>query len=135
MNMFEKIFTKIFGKKKSIQRKIIKTAVIYILIVIAVTAFLFYIFVQRSINIKLIEINAQQRQSVKELIKISSRSIRVSIISILLITIALIQNIARKIVNPIKKITDATKKVAAGDFTVELETVRNDEIRRTYTQF
>lgn len=133
--MFEKIFTKIFGKKKSIQRKIIKTAVIYILIVIAVTAFLFYIFVQRSINIKLIEINAQQRQSVKELIKISSRSIRVSIISILLITIALIQNIARKIVNPIKKITDATKKVAAGDFTVELETVRNDEIRRTYTQF
>lgn len=133
--MFTKLFTTIFGKKESIQRRIIKTAVIYILIVIAVTAFLFYIFVQRSINIKLIEINAQQRQSVKELIKISSRSIRVSIISILLITIALIQNIARKIVNPIKKITDATKKVAAGDFTVELETVRNDEIRRTYTQF
>lgn len=127
--MFKKLFTTIFGKKKSIQRKIIKTAVIYILIVIAVTAFLFYIFVQRSINIKLIEINAQQRQSVKDLIKISSRSIRLSIISILLITIALIQNISRKIVNPIKKITDATKKVAAGDFTVELETVRNDEIR------
>ena len=133
--MFEKIFTKIFGKKKSIQRKIIKTAILYILIVVAIAAFLFYVFVQRSINIKFIEINAQQRQSVKELIKISSRSIRVSIISILLITIALIQNIARKIVNPIKKITDATKKVAAGDFTVELETVRNDEIRRTYTQF
>lgn len=131
--MFKKLFTTIFGKKKSIQRKIIKTAVIYILIVIAVTAFLFYIFVQRSINIKLIEINAQQRQSVKELIKISSRSIRLSIISILLITIALIQNFSRKIVNPIKKITDATKKVAAGDFTVELETVRNDEIRRANT--
>lgn len=131
--MFKKLFTTIFGKKKSIQRKIIKTSVIYILIVIALTAFLFYIFVQRSINIKLIEINAQQRQSVKDLIKISSRSIRLSIISILLITIALIQNISRKIVNPIKKITDATKKVAAGDFTVELETVRNDEIRRANT--
>lgn len=127
--MFKKLFTTIFGKKKSIQRRIIKTSVIYILIVIALTAFLFYIFVQRFINIKLIEINAQQRQSVKDLIKISSRSIRLSIISILLITIALIQNISRKIVNPIKKITDATKKVAAGDFTVELETVRNDEIR------
>ena len=126
--MFKKLFTTIFGKKKSIQRRIIKTSVIYILIVIALTAFLFYIFVQRFINIKLIEINAQQRQSVKDLIKISSRSIRLSIISILL-TIALIQNISRKIVNPIKKITDATKKVAAGDFTVELETVRNDEIR------
>ncbi len=131
--MFKKLFTTIFGKKKSIQRKIIKTSVIYILIVIALTAFLFYIFVQRSINIKLFEINAQQRQSVKDLIKISSRSIRLSIISILLITIALIQNFSRKIVNPIKKITDATKKVAAGDFTVELETVRNDEIRRANT--
>lgn len=127
--MFKKLFTTIFGKKKSIQRRIIKTSVIYILIVIALTAFLFYIFVQRFINIKLIEINAQQRQSVKDLIKISSRSIRLSIIGILLITIALIQNISRKIVNPIKKIIDATKKVAAGDFTVELETVRNDEIR------
>ena len=74
--MFKKLFTTIFGKKKSIQRRIIKTSVIYILIVIALTAFLFYIFVQRSINIKLIEINAQQRQSVKDLIKISSRSIR-----------------------------------------------------------
>ncbi|MGN1271260.1 MAG: sensor histidine kinase [Clostridia bacterium] len=126
--MFEKIFTKIFGKKKSIQRKIIKTAILYILIVVAIAAFLFYVFVQRSINIKFIEINEQQKQSVKEVIKISSRSIRVSIISILLITIALMQNISRKIVNPIKKITNATQKVASGDFTVELETKRDDEI-------
>ena len=126
--MFTKLFTKIFGKKKSIQRRIIKTAILYILIVIAIAAFLFYVFVQRSINIKLIEINEQQGQSIKDLLNISSRSIRVSIVSILLITIALMQNISRKIVNPIKKITDATKKVASGDFTIELETKRDDEI-------
>lgn len=128
--MFEKVFIAIFGKKKSIQRKIIKTAVLYILIVIALTAFLFYVFVHRSINVKLIEINMEQRQATKDLLKISSRSIRVSIISIVLITIALVQNISRKMVSPIKKITEATKKVAAGDFTVELETKRDDEIRR-----
>lgn len=127
--MFEKIFIAIFGKKKSIQRKIIKTAVLYILIVIVLTAFLFYVFVHRSINVKLIEINMEQRQAAKDLLKISSRSIRVSIISIVLITIALVQNISRKMVSPIKKITEATKKVAAGDFTVELETKRDDEIR------
>lgn len=127
--MFEKIFIAIFGKKKSIQRKIIKTAVLYILIVIALTAFLFYVFVHRFINVKLIEINMEQRQAAKDLLKISSRSIRVSIISIVLITIALVQNISRKMVSPIKKITEATKKVAAGDFTVELETKRDDEIR------
>lgn len=126
--MFTKLFTTIFGKKESIQRRIIKTAILYILIVIAIAAFLFYVFVQRSINIKLIEINEQQGQSIKDLLNISSRSIRVSIVSILLITIALMQNISRKIVNPIKKITDATKKVASGDFTIELETKRNDEI-------
>lgn len=131
--MFEKIFIAIFGKKKSIQRKIIKTAVLYILIVIALTTFLFYVFVHRSINVKLIEINMEQRQAAKDLLKISSRSIRVSIISIVLITIALVQNISRKMVSPIKKITEATKKVAAGDFTVELETKRDDEIRRINT--
>lgn len=126
--MFTKLFTTIFEKKESIQRRIIKTAILYILIVIAIAAFLFYVFVQRSINIKLIEINEQQGQSIKDLLNISSRSIRVSIVSILLITIALMQNISRKIVNPIKKITDATKKVASGDFTIELETKRDDEI-------
>ena len=99
------------------------------MIVIALTAFLFYVFVHRSINVKLIEINMEQRQAAKDLLKISSRSIRVSIISIVLITIALVQNISRKMVSPIKKITEATKKVAAGDFTVELETKRDDEIR------
>lgn len=126
--MFTNFLTTIFGKKESIQRRIIKTAILYILIVIAIAAFLFYVFVQRSINIKLIEINEQQGQSIKDLLNISSRSIRVSIVSILLITMALMQNISRKIVNPIKKITDATKKVASGDFTIELETKRNDEI-------
>lgn len=126
--MFTNFLTTIFGKKESIQRRIIKTAILYILIVIAIAAFLFYVFVQRSINIKLIEINEQQGQSIKDLLNISSRSIRVSIVSILLITIALMQNISRKIVNPIKKITDATKKVASGDFTIELETKKNDEI-------
>lgn len=126
--MFTNFLTTIFGKKESIQRRIIKTAILYILIVIAIAAFLFYVFVQRSINIKLIEINEQQGQSIKDLLNISSRSIRVSIVSILLIIIALMQNISRKIVNPIKKITDATKKVASGDFTIELETKRDDEI-------
>lgn len=126
--MFTNFLTTIFGKKESIQRRIIKTAILYILIVIAIAAFLFYVFVQRSINIKLIEINEQQGQSIKDLLNISSRSIRVSIVSILLITMALMQNISRKIVNPIKKITDATKKVASGDFTIELETKRDDEI-------
>lgn len=46
-----------------------------------------------------------------------------SIIGILLVII-----VARHIINPIKKITNATKRVATGDFTVNLETTRKDEI-------
>ena len=126
---------KIFGKKKSIQRKIIRTATIYTLIVISLTAFLFYMFVHKSINTKLVEINIQQKEEARDLLIISGRSIRMSIFSIIIITIALIHNFSKKMLNPIKKITDATKQVAAGDFTVELETQREDEIRRINTQF
>lgn len=133
--MIKKAFEKIFGKKKSIQRKIIRTATIYTLIVISLTAFLFYMFVHKSINTKLVEINIQQKEEARDLLIISGRSIRMSIFSIIIITIALIHNFSKKMLNPIKKITDATKQVAAGDFTVELETQREDEIRRINTQF
>ena len=133
--MIKKAFEKIFGKKKSIQRKIIRTATIYTLIVISLTAFLFYMFVHKSINTKLVEINIQQKEEARDLLIISGRSIRMSIFSIIIITIALIHYFYQQIINPIKKITDATKQVAAGDFTVELETQREDEIRRINTQF
>ena len=133
--MIKKAFEKIFGKKKSIQRKIIRTATIYTLIVISLTAFLFYMFVHKSINTKLVEINIQQKEEARDLLIISGRSIRMSIFSIIIITIALIHNFSKKMLNPIKKITDATKQFAAGDFTVELETQREDEIRRINTQF
>lgn len=46
-----------------------------------------------------------------------------SIIGILLVIV-----VARHIINPIKKINNATKSVAKGDFTVNLETSRKDEI-------
>lgn len=46
-----------------------------------------------------------------------------SIIGILLVII-----VARHIINPIKKINNATKSVAKGDFTITLETNRKDEI-------
>ena len=39
--MFTNFLTTIFGKKESIQRRIIKTAILYILIVIAIAAFMF----------------------------------------------------------------------------------------------
>lgn len=122
------MFDKIFGKKNSVQRRIVTTSIIYILITVVITAFCFYIFVHKSINMKLIEINISQRIEAKELLKMSNRSISIAIISLVLTASLIVANITRKMLRPIEKITDATKKVAGGDFTVHLETDRKDEI-------
>lgn len=119
---------KIFGKKGSVQRKIIKTSIIYILIIMIITSTFFYIFVHNFINMKLIEINVIQKVEAKELLQVSNRSIRLLILSLIITATLILSNIVRKMLKPIEKITEATKKVAEGDFTVHLETERKDEI-------
>ena len=122
------MFNKIFGKKDSVQRKIVTTSIIYILITMVITTFCFYTFVHKSINMKLIEINISQKEEAKELVKMSNRSIRIAIIALVFTATLIIANITKRMLRPIEKITDATKKVAGGDFTVQLETNRKDEI-------
>lgn len=119
---------KIFGKKDSVQRKIVTISIIYIFITAVISAFFFYVFVHKSISMKFIEINMSQRHEAKEILEMSNRSIRIASISLVLIATLIIANITRKMLRPIGKITEATKKVASGDFTVHLETDRKDEI-------
>lgn len=122
------MFEKIFGKKNSVQRKIVTTSIIYILITVVITFFFFYNFIHKSINMQLVKINVAQRQEAKEVLKMSSRSIRIAILLLIFNAVVIISNITRKMLRPIGKITEATKKVAGGDFTVHLETDRKDEI-------
>lgn len=122
------MFNKVFGKKDSVQRKIVTTSIIYILITMVITAFCFYTFVHKSINMKLIEINISQKEEAKELLRMSNRSIRIAIIALVFTATLIIANITKRMLRPIEKITNATKKVAGGDFTVQLETNRKDEI-------
>ena len=49
--------------------------------------------------------------------------------------VALIIVVINRIINPIRKITIATKKVAAGDFSVKVDAKRNDEIGRLSNNF
>ena len=49
--------------------------------------------------------------------------------------LALILVVTNRIIKPIRKITDATKKVATGDFTVKVNTRRRDEIGRLAYNF
>ncbi len=126
--MIKRIFEKIFGKRNSIQRKIVTTATVYILIVIIITSLLFYFFVHKSIDTELVEINVRQREEAKEILGMSLKSIRLIIISIVLSAVGVIGYVTRKMLNPVAKITEATKKVASGDFTVHLDTDRTDEL-------
>jgi len=116
------------NKNKSIEKAIIKSASICIIIVILIVAAYFYIFVEQSVNMKLIEINIHQREQARYLLTIVRTNGALTIISIIITTVLLIISIYRKMLGPVKKITEATKKVAAGDFTVELETERQDEL-------
>lgn len=126
--MLKKILEKIFGKRNSIQRKIITTATIYILIVIVITSLFFYLFIHKTVNMELVEIKIEHKEQAEELLGMSGKSIRLVIISILVATIGLIAYVTRKTLNPVVKITEATKKVASGDFTIQLKTDRNDEL-------
>lgn len=126
--MVEKIFNTIFGKKNSIQRKVITAATFYICIVIMITSLFFYLFVHKTINMELVQIDIKNTAEAKQLLGMSGKSIRLVIISILISTIGVIIYITKKMLNPVAKITEATKKVAAGDFTVQLETDRSDEL-------
>lgn len=56
------------------------------------------------------------------------RGVRNAAIYGVLVGVALILVVANHIIKPIKKITEATKKVAAGDFTVKVNNSRKDEI-------
>lgn len=126
--MEKSLFEKIFGKRDSIQRKVIVTATIYIFIIIIITSLLFYFFVHKSIDMELVQINIKQSKEAKEILNMSGKSIRIVIISIVVATVGVIAYITRKMLNPVAKITEATKKVASGDFTVHLETDRIDEL-------
>lgn len=120
------MFKKIFGRKNSIQRKIITTSVIYILIAIIITLVFFYIFVYKSVSMELIKINVKS----KNLTNMFNRTIGITIMSVIIVAIFLILYILKKMLKPINEITEATKEVASGDFTMQLQTNRQDEIRR-----
>lgn len=99
-----------FERKNSIHKSLIISFVIYIMLVIILTAIEFFIFVEPYFS------------------NVVGRSLGLAIINIIFISIILIRINTKKILKPIKRINEATKKVANGDYDIELETNRKDEI-------
>lgn len=124
------MFEKIFGKKNSIQRNLTLIFVIGILIVVVITIIGYYILIDDQIINKLIQLHDSE-----ELSQTIRRNVILMILNTIVISVILIQLISRRMIKPIKQITEATKKVAAGDFSVKLETNRKDEIQDLVDNF
>ena len=124
------MFEKIFGKKNSIQRNLTLIFTIGVLIVVVTSIISYYILIDNQIINKLIQLHES-----KELSQTIRKNVILMIINTIVISIIIIQIISRRMLKPIKQITEATKKVASGDFSVKLETNRKDEIQDLVDNF
>ena len=126
------MFEKIFGKKNSIQRSLTLVFFIGIIVVIITTVIGFYILIDNQIINRLIQIHVENSSELEVIIR---RNVILLILNAIIISVIIIQVISRRILKPIKQITEATKKVASGDFNIKLETNRKDEIQELVDNF
>lgn len=99
---------KIFGEKKSIKRELVKVTII-VIIVALVSSLL--------------------------LSSITNGNIVITVLNIFIISGILMGTATEKMLKPIQQINEATKEVASGNFEVELETKRKDEIAELIKNF
>lgn len=126
---------KILGKKKSIQRSLTKDMFISAIIVFFLSIVGFYLFVHSDTTEKLIQINIGNGQEIKDVLQIIQRCIFILFCNSIIISFVFIKIASKKMLQPIEKLTEATKKVASGDFDVKLETKRQDEIAELTNNF
>lgn len=129
------MFYKIFGKKNSIQRDLVIRFIISLILVIGISIAIFYLGINNSINDKLIDIHISSREQIEELLDIVRRSMFITIASVIVISVIMIQFATKKMLQPLRQLNEATKKVASGDFSVKLETKRQDEVAELTDNF
>ena len=125
---------KIFGAKRTIQRGMVIQLSIAIILVIILSAISLYIFTHQAIA-KYMVFNIDTETARNELWKIFRLGIWIIVVNTILISFAIIRISTKILAEPLKKSIEATKKVAEGDFTVRLETKRDDEIKELVDNF
>ena len=126
---------KIFGKKKSIQRGLVKDIVIGDVLVLIGTIIGFFLIVDNQALDRLIEFNLTSDEEVRDVIEIVRRTIILLVLNSFLISAVIVRVTSKKMLIPIKKLSSAAKKVAKGDFSIKLETYREDEIGELTNNF
>ena len=129
------MFERILGKKKSLQRNLIIEFSIVFIVLIFLSISVFYISVNKAIEKKLVDIDEVEQIDRLEIVNIVRRSVGITVITSALYIIIIMRYSARKILGPIRQINEATKKIATGDFDIELESDREDEIGQLTENF
>jgi len=122
------MFEKIFGKKKSIQRSLVIAFIATILLVEIASMIGIFAFNNNETLRKLIKNNLDSEENAKIFFEVEKSAIFIGIFNLLVIGNFVMRIVSKKMLKPIQKLTEATKKVASGDFTIKLETQRDDEV-------
>lgn len=133
--MFKKIVQKIFGKRNSMQRSLMRSFIIALVLVAILTIIEFSVLVVPTMQDKLIEINIHDKEQIDSLIYITRKICGFAILNIVIISAVLVKINLKNIFRPIEQINEATKKVALGEYDIELETKREDEIGELTNNF
>ena len=133
--MFKKIVQKIFGKRNSMQRSLMRSFIIALVLVAILTIIEFSVFVVPTMQDKLIEINIHDKEQIDSLVYITRKICGFAILNIVIISAVLVRINLKNIFRPIEQINEATKKVALGEYDIELETKREDEIGELTNNF
>ena len=105
-----------------------RNILIAVVFVVIISSILFYMIVEASVNLKLVEFTISSKKEVKELVVLIRSNAFISMILTILMSAAVTSISLRKILKPINQLNEATKKVASGNFDIELATEREDEI-------
>ena len=108
------MFEKIFGKKKSIQRGLIRDIIIGNVIVLVATIIGFFLIVDNQALNRLLQIELTSEQEIEEIISIVRRAIFLLILNSIFISLVIVRITSKKMILPITKLSSAAKKVADG---------------------
>ena len=129
-----KMKDKIFGTKRTIQRRLVVQLAVAIILVIILSAIGLYIFTHQAISRYLV-FNLDDESEKIELWKIFELGIGIIVVNTVLVSFAIIRISTKTLAEPLSKSIEATKKVAEGDFSVRLETKRDDETKELVDNF
>ncbi len=129
------MFEKIFGKKKSVQRGLIIGLFATILLIEFVSLIAVAMFDRDRIIGKVLIYNLNEAESNGGFAEFIGRTILIELANTIIIGAIIMKMLSNIILKPVNKLTDATKKVASGDFSIKLETTRNDEVGELTNNF